>query len=58
MVRTFKTKIYKENFTLDTVLEKRIERLISNKFKQTKYGNIEQFINYAVIELLEKEERS
>jgi metal-responsive CopG/Arc/MetJ family transcriptional regulator len=42
---------------IDDDLLKRVERLIEDKFKKIKYGSRKQFINYAVIELLEKEEK-
>jgi metal-responsive CopG/Arc/MetJ family transcriptional regulator len=42
---------------IDEDLLMRVEKLIENKFKKIKYGNRKQFINYAVIELLEKEEK-
>lgn len=41
---------------MDDELLKRVEKLISHKSKKLKYETRRQFINFAVIDLLEKEE--
>ena len=41
---------------IDIDLKRRVEKLIANKFKRIKYESAKQFVNYAIIDLLEKEE--
>ena len=46
----------KETVKIDSDLLKRVEKVISNKYKQIRYSSKKQFINIAVLELLNKEE--
>jgi hypothetical protein len=42
---------------IDNALLERIKRLIGKKDKKIKYSSKKQFVNIAVLELLEKEEK-
>ena len=42
---------------IDKELLERVDRLISKKEKKIKYSSKKQFVNIAVLELLEKEEK-
>ena len=42
---------------IDNALLERIKRLIRKKDKKIKYSSKKQFVNIAVLELLEKEEK-
>lgn len=42
---------------IDKELLDRINKLIRRKSKKFKYESAKQFVNYAVVELLEKEEK-
>lgn len=42
---------------IDSYLLKRIERLLKKKGKKLKYRNRQHFIDYAVTDLIEKEEK-
>jgi len=46
-----------ETVKIDPDLLKRVNILIKNKSKRIKYSSAKQFINVAVLGLLEKEER-
>jgi len=47
----------KDNVKIDSDLLKRVEKLIKRKDKRIKYAHKKQFINVAVLSLLEKEEK-
>ena len=51
MANTTDTTVKIEKFLLN-----RIDKLIKEKSKRIKYSGYKQFVNYAVLELLEKEE--
>jgi len=48
----------KDNVKIDSDLLKRVEKLIKRKEKKIKYAHKKQFINVAVLNLLEKEENN
>lgn len=46
-----------DNVKIDIDLLARVEKLIKRKDKKIKYSNKKQFVNVAVLSLLEKEEK-